>query len=72
MIPRKLKVPQDVKNEWQFTGVTMADWARRNGFCKATVSQVLNGKNAASRGVGHRIAVMLRIKDGAIGGQVRT
>lgn len=66
MIPRNLKTPQDVKNEWRYSGRTLTDWADQHGFHKATVSQVLNGKNTASRGVGHRIAVLLGIKDGSI------
>ena len=70
MVSLKLKTPQDIKNEWRYAGITMSDWARKHGFCKATVSQVLNGRNTASRGVGHRIAVQLGIKDGVIGEEV--
>lgn len=60
------KTPQEIRAEWFRKGTTQADWARQNGFSPATVSQVLNGKNSGARGVGHKIAVMLGIKDGEI------
>lgn len=66
MKPRKMKTPQEIKAEWLRKGLTQADWARQHGFDKVTVSQVLNGRNAATRGAGHKIAVMLGIKDGEI------
>ena len=44
----------------------MASWAKINGFSPVTVFQVLNGTNAGTRGVGHKIAVTLGIKDGEI------
>jgi gp16 family phage-associated protein len=46
--------------------MSQVQWARENGFDPATVSQVLNGRNSAARGVGHRIAVKLGIKDGEV------
>lgn len=66
MKTRILRTSQDVKDEWLKNGLTQADWARKHGFDRATVSQVMSGKNGASRGVGHKIAVMLGIKDGVI------
>jgi len=62
----KIRTPQDVRNEFIRKGVSMASWARAHGFDKATVSQVLSGENAATRGKGHKIAVLLGIKDGEI------
>ena len=66
MESRTIRTPQEVRSEWNRVGMTQAEWARRNGFKESTVSQVLSGKCACSRGVGHRIAVMLGIKDGVI------
>lgn len=66
MRARKLRTPQEVRAEWLRKGMTQADWARQHGFDRATVSQVLSGKNAATRGVGHKAAVLLGIKDGVI------
>lgn len=66
MKTQKLRTPQEIKAEWLRKGLGQNDWARRHGFSPATVSQVLNGTNKASRGDGHKIAVMLGIKDGEI------
>lgn len=60
------RTPQEVRAEWLRKGIGQNDWARANGFTPATVSQVLNGRNSGARGVGHRIAVKLGIKDGEI------
>lgn len=66
MKKRTIRTSQEVRNEFIRKGVSMANWARVNGFDKATVSQVLSGCNAATRGKGHKIAVLLGIKDGVI------
>ncbi len=66
MKAQKLRTPQEIRAEWLRKGLGQNDWARRHGFNPATVSQVLNGKNTGARGAGHKIAVMLGIKDGEI------
>lgn len=66
MEARKTRTPQEIRAEWSRLGLSQADWARKNGFSPATVSQVLNGKNTCARGTGHVIAVKLGIKDGVI------
>lgn len=66
MKARKMRTPQEIRAEWRRVGMTQADWARQHGFHAVTVGQILNGKNRGSRGVGHRIAVLLGLKDGAI------
>lgn len=66
MKPQKLRTPQEIRAEWLRKGMGQNDWARTHGFTPATVSQVLNGRNSGARGVGHKIAVMLGIKDGEI------
>lgn len=66
MKPRKHSTPQDVRAEWLRKGVSQNDWARKHGFTPATVSQVMSGRNSGARGVGHKIAVTLGIKDGVI------
>ncbi len=66
MEKQTIRTAQDVRNDFIRKGISIASWARENGFDKATVSQVLNGGNAATRGRGHKIAVMLGIKDGEI------
>ena len=66
MEARKTRTPQEIRAEWSRLGLSQSEWARRNGFSPATVSQVLNGKNNCARGTGHVIAVRLGIKDGVI------
>lgn len=58
--------PQEVRTEFLHKGLTITKWATDHGFDAATVSQVLSGRNLATRGVGHKIAVMLGIKNGEI------
>lgn len=66
MKTQKLRTPQEIKAEWLRKGLTQNNWARNHGFNLATVSQVMSGKNTGSRGTGHKIAVMLGLKDGEI------
>ncbi len=66
METRTIRTSQEVRNEFIRKGISIASWARLNGFDKATVSQVLSGCNCATRGKGHKIAVLLGIKDGVI------
>jgi gp16 family phage-associated protein len=66
MKTQKLRTPQEIKAEWLRKGLTQNNWARNHGFNLATVSQVMSGKNMGSRGTGHKIAVMLGLKDGEI------
>ncbi len=66
MKTQKLLTPQEIKAEWFRKGITQSQWARQNGFPGSAVSQVLNGKNSCKKGTGHRIAVVLGLKDGEI------
>ncbi len=66
MRAQRLRTPQEIKEEWFRKGMTQSAWARSHGFNPVTVGQVLAGKNLASRGQGHVIAVKLGIKDGEI------
>lgn len=66
MKPRTLRTPQEVKDEFLRTGTSSTAWAKAHGFDPATVNQVINGRNAGTRGVGHKIAVLLGLKDGVI------
>lgn len=63
---QKLRTPQEIRAEWRRKGLGQNDWARKHGVNPVTVSQVLNGINKASRGEGHKVAVMLGLKDGEI------
>lgn len=46
------------------TGVSIAEWARVNGFSGGLVYQVLDGKRKCVRGQSHKIAVALGVKTG--------
>lgn len=66
MKSRNSLTAQQVRDEFRRKGITAASWADANGFSRASVSHVLTGRNSASTGVGHKIAVLLGLKDGEI------
>ncbi len=66
MKPRSTRTAQQVRAEFQRKGISIGSWADQHGFSRASVNQVLTGRNAASVGTGHKIAVMLGLKDGEI------
>lgn len=66
MKTQRTKKEQEVRDDFLRKGISMASWARKHSFDKATVSQVLSGSNKASRGKGHKIAVLLGLKNGEI------
>ncbi|EPG7758700.1 DNA-binding protein, partial [Acinetobacter baumannii] len=57
---------QEVRSELQKRGLSIADWARQNGFTPELVHQVLNSNKIPVRGKSHQIAVKLGLKDGII------
>lgn len=62
----KTKSPQQVKAELARSGKSAADLAREMGFPKHLIYRVLSGAGKNLRGDGHKVAVMLGIKDGEI------
>lgn len=54
----------DVKQIFDESGVSVAEWARTNGFSSALVYQVLEGNRKCLRGQSHQIALALGIKKG--------
>lgn len=60
------KTPEDVRREFVEAGVSVAGWARANGFSRDTVIDVLRGQSAGLRGQGHEVAVALGLKDGHV------
>lgn len=69
MEARTVKTRQQVREEFLRRGQSIGAWADRNGFDRTTVNQVLTGRNKATRGTGHAIAVKLGLKDGEIVGE---
>lgn len=61
-----MRTTQDVKNELQKRGLSIAEWARQNGFTPELVHQVLNSSKLPIRGKSHAIAVKLGLKKGLI------
>lgn len=61
-----MRTPDEVKEILHTRGVSIAEWARNNGFAPRQVYQVLNAKHKPMRGKSHMIAVKLGLKDGII------
>ena len=55
---------EEVKGRFSDAGLSIADWARENRFSTTLVYHVLSGRNKATRGQSHRIAVALGMKRG--------
>lgn len=63
---KKLKTPQEVREDFRRRGQSFADWARRHNVSGDLVSAVLTRSRPCLRGESHKIAVLLGIKDGEI------
>ena len=66
MKTRTTRTVQQVRAEFCRKGISIGSWADENGFSRTSVNQVLTGRNSASVGVGHKIAVLLGLKNGEI------
>jgi gp16 family phage-associated protein len=63
---KKLKTPQEVRIDFRHRGQAIAEWARLNKFSPQIVNSVLAGNRPCHRGMSHKIAVLLCLKDGEI------
>jgi gp16 family phage-associated protein len=63
-----MKTKKQVMEEFIARGETVIGWAKSHGYKARTVYAVLYGQMKARRGIGHRIAVELGLKDGTIQG----
>ena len=59
-----LKTREQVRQEFDRQGMTVARWARENNCRQTACYEVLYGKHKGKRGEAHRVAVLLGIKDG--------
>ena len=66
MKSRTTRTVQQIRADFLHKGISIGSWADKQGFSRTSVNQVLTGRNAASVGVGHKIAVLLGLKDGEI------
>lgn len=63
-IPYNAPFAKDVRSIFAASGISIAEWARAEGFSTALVYQVIDGKRSCLRGQSHRIAVALGLKAG--------
>lgn len=61
-----MKTAKQVKDDFTSTGTTITAWAKKHGFNRVAVHRVISGDCRALRGSGHKIAVLLGMKDGKI------
>lgn len=55
-----------VRAEFGESGITVASWAKANGFARMTVVDVLLGRRAGHHGEAHRVCVALGLKKGRV------
>jgi gp16 family phage-associated protein len=63
-----MKTAADVREDFRRRGITVAGWARKHGFTVQSVRRVIRGDARCWYGNGHKIAVLLGMKDGEISG----
>ena len=57
-----LLTPTEVRQAFDEDGVSLADWAKTNGFAPGVVYAVLSGRVRGTRGEAHRVAVALGLR----------
>jgi len=62
----QLKTAQDVRCDFSRKGIAIAKWAKKHGLRPSVVYDLLNQRTAATRGMAHKAAVLLGMKDGEI------
>lgn len=60
----KLLDTSGAKRLFEASGISVAEWARVQGFSTGLVYQVLDGNRKCLRGQSHRIAMALGLKQG--------
>lgn len=62
----ELRTAEQAKEWFSFNGMSVAEFARTNGFSEALVGQILNGHKTTTRGQVHNIAIALGMKHGVV------
>jgi gp16 family phage-associated protein len=62
----RTRTVEEARQALSAAGVSVAAWAKANGFKPSTVAAVLRGERQARIGQSHKIAVTLRIKSGVV------
>lgn len=60
----KLRTPEEARAWFGYAGISVAQWARENGFSEPLVRAILAGHKRCLRGQSHNIAVALGLKEG--------
>ena len=58
--------PDQVREQMDRQGVSIADFSRKHRLNKNLVSDLLNGRKKGKRGEAHRAAVLPGIKEGTV------
>lgn len=61
-----LRTADEAREALKRQGVSISSWAIANGFSTTQVFEVLAGRNKATRGKAHNIAVRLGLKEGEV------
>jgi len=61
-----MRTIEQVREEFDRTGQTIAGWARQNCVSRDIVNRVLSGELIGKHGEAHKVAVLLGLKDGII------
>lgn len=59
-----MKTIDEIKLDFDKSGMSIAEWARQHGYSYQSVQRVLNGQSKNKRGQSHDIAVALGLKEG--------
>ena len=65
------RTAEDARKDLAHQGITIAAWARANGFPVRAVQEILRGRYKGKYGVSHDIAVALGLKEGTISEQAQ-
>lgn len=66
MLVNRIKTRQEARADLVRRGISLVEWARRNGVNPENVRDVLRKDRPCKFGESHKIAVLLGIKDGVI------
>lgn len=65
---KQLKTSQEVLDDFNRHGTTISGWAREHAVPRQIVHDLLYGRAKGRRGMAHKAAVLLGLKDGVIEG----
>ncbi|EBU8698763.1 DNA-binding protein [Salmonella enterica] len=63
---KQLKTTSEVRADFERHGITISSWARLHNLPRQIVHDVLHGRCKGRRGMSHKAAVLLGLKDGVI------